>query len=238
MPGHRNAQDVLTDHGASPRPGASLVVVDDPQRLNRELLVAAIDAVPGLSAIDASTASSTALDRADAAVVAARSLQFGSLGLLADRRRLPRRVVVIADNGPVSPCGDARGLVVVSRDTPLEVVVDALRSDATDIADRSAWPRGGGEGAASLTPRELQVLGLLASGLSPTDDRAVRQPVAGSHSRTPALLMTRILPVAAPLGANTLPTVTSTSVISVTTAPTAVSPAFACDWVAVASARW
>lgn len=169
MPGHRNAQDVLTDHGASPRPSASLVVVDDPQRLNRELLVAAIDAVPGLSAIDASTASSTALDRADAAVVAARSLQFGSLGLLADRRRLPRRVVVIADNGPVSPCGDARGLVVVSRDTPLEVVVDALRSDATDIADRSAWPRGGGEGAASLTPRELQVLGLLASGLSPTE---------------------------------------------------------------------
>lgn len=168
MPGHRNAQDLLTDHGASPRPGASLVVVDDPQRLNRELLVAAIDAVPGLSAIDASTASSTALDRADAAVVAARSLQFGSLGLLADRRRLPRRVVVIADNGPVSPCGDARGLVVVSRDTPLEVVVDALRSDATDIADRHAWPRGGGEGAVSLTPRELQVLGLLASGLSPT----------------------------------------------------------------------
>lgn len=168
MPGHRNAQDLLTDHGASPRPGASLVVVDDPQRLNRELLVAAIDAVPGLSAIDASTASSTALDRADAAVVAARSLQFGSLGLRADRRRLPRRVVVIADNGPVSPCGDARGLVVVSRDTPLEVVVDALRSDATDIADRHAWPRGGGEGAVSLTPRELQVLGLLASGLSPT----------------------------------------------------------------------
>lgn len=169
MPGHHHAQDVLADHGASPTPTASLVVVDDPQRLNRELLVAAIDAVPGLSAIDASTASSTALDQVDAAVVAARSLQFGSLGLLTDRRRLPQRVVVIADNGPVSPCGDARGLVVVSRDTPLEVVVDALRSDATDRADQHAWPRGGGEGEASLTPRERQVLGLLASGLTPTE---------------------------------------------------------------------
>ncbi len=38
-----------------------------------------------------------------------------------------------------------------------------------------------------------------------------------------------ILPVAAPLDANRLPTVTSTTVITETTEPKAVSPAFACD---------
>ena len=168
MPGRTTAQSKITDAGASPAPATTLVVVDDPQRLNRELLVAAIDAVPGFSAIDASAASSTALDRADAAVVAARSLQFGSRGVLAARWSSPRRVVVIADNGPVSPCGDGRGLVVVSRDTPLGVVVGALQSDAAHRDGLDECPPARKEDA-SLTPRERQVLGLLASGLSPTE---------------------------------------------------------------------
>jgi DNA-binding CsgD family transcriptional regulator len=168
MPGLRTAQGAATSLSAPTT--TRLVVVDDPQRLNRELLVAALDAVPELAALDAAEVSPTALERADAAVLGARSLQFGSLGRLTTAHRSsPRVVVVIADNGPVTPSGDDRGLIVVSRDTPLDVIVEVLRSDGMSPGDPTR-PQSAERGAeASLTPRERQVLGLLASGLSPAE---------------------------------------------------------------------
>jgi DNA-binding CsgD family transcriptional regulator len=47
------------------------VLVDEPERLVRDALVAAIDATPGLSAINGSITDAFAAGRADAAVVAA-----------------------------------------------------------------------------------------------------------------------------------------------------------------------
>lgn len=170
MPGLRTAQVAAVTHEDPAGPSARLVAVDDPLRLNRQLLVAALDAVPGLAAVDAAEADPTALDHVDAAVLSARSLQFRSLGQAANPRGSSLRpIVVIADNGPVSPCRDGTGLVVVSRNTPLEVIVDCLRRDRADPVDqRRREPAALGADAA-LTPREKQVLGLLASGLTPTE---------------------------------------------------------------------
>lgn len=171
MPGLRTAQDAATSHGDPAAPTTTrLVAVDDPLQLNRQVLVAALDAVPGLVALDAAEAGPTALDRVDAAVLSARSLQFGSLGQLTNRRGMsPRPVVVIADNGPVSPCRDARGLVVVSRNTPLAVIVDCVRPDGIDPAELPRRETAGLGAGAALTPRERQVLALLASGLTPME---------------------------------------------------------------------
>lgn len=171
MPGLDIAQDLAPDRGGPPNHVSTrLVVVDDPQRLNRQILVAALDAVPGISALDAAEIGPTILDRADGAVLAARSLQFGTVGHLTNPSGSARRpVVVIADNGPVTPCRDGRGLIVVSRDTPLAVIVGCLRSDGSDQAGPSGRQPAGQGGDAALTPRERQVLGLLASGLSPAE---------------------------------------------------------------------
>lgn len=171
MPGLRTAQDADVGDGDPSGPTNSrLVAVDDPLRLNRQLLVAALDAVPGLAAVDAAEANPTALDRVDAAVLSARSLQLGSLGHVTSRRASsPRPVVVIADNGPVSPCSDGRGLVVVSRNTPLEVIVDCIWLDRDGPVDQPRREPATLAADAALTPRERQVLGLLASGLTPTE---------------------------------------------------------------------
>jgi DNA-binding CsgD family transcriptional regulator len=60
-------------------------------------------------------------------------------------------------------------VIVVSRDTPLQVVVECLRSGEADLAGLHSHPADADEAHAALTPRERQVLGLLASGLSPAE---------------------------------------------------------------------
>ncbi len=112
--------------GASAYPAESpritrLVLVDEPQRLVRDALVAAIDAAPGLSAVDGSIADATLLARVDAAVVAGSLLDTGWHRVLADGTwdDGPSPVVVITDHGPVAPSTPRPGLVVVSRATPL-----------------------------------------------------------------------------------------------------------------------
>jgi DNA-binding CsgD family transcriptional regulator len=141
-----------------------LVLVDEPRRLVRDALVAAIDAAPGLAAFHGSAADQAVVSRADAVVLPDRLLDA------AWRRQMvegtgeggPSPVVVIFDRGPVTPSHPRPGIVVVSRDTPLAAVVDCLRMAGGPCLHRLD-PR------PALTEREREVLELLASGLSPTE---------------------------------------------------------------------
>jgi DNA-binding CsgD family transcriptional regulator len=166
MPGHSAARvAVAREHSAE---AVRRVLVDEPQRLIREALVAAIDAAPGLAALDAAVPAGPV--RADAAVVSAEVLRAG-MHPIVERSGLgsrPAPIVIIADHGPVPPLADPGGVVMVSRDTPLAAVVGYLRAEVVDLRTPTP-PDATGPARRPLTVRERQVLGLLASGLSPTE---------------------------------------------------------------------
>jgi hypothetical protein len=143
------------------------VLVVEPQRLVRQALVAAIDTAPGLAAVDAIASGARARDGIDAAVIAARSLGHGWVGLLEAASRAGGPVVLIAEHGPYEPSVDTRGIVVVSRQTPLSAVIACLQAGSGCIDDLPVWHVDGSPTDRLLSVRERQVLGLLASGLSP-----------------------------------------------------------------------
>ena len=150
------------------------VLVAEPYRLAREALVAAIDAAPGLAAVDGSTAEREQVGQVDAVVVAASLLRAGWHRLVADGTWLdgPSPVVILADHGPVTPSIDGRGIAVISRQTPLAAVLDCLRIPGPGPVPGQVDARWEATSVATdppLTMRERQVLGLLASGLSPTE---------------------------------------------------------------------
>lgn len=147
------------------------VLVAEPYRLVRDALLVAIDSAPGLAAIDGSTAGRKDICRADAVVVAASLLRVGWHRLFADGRWRdgPSPVVILADHGPVTPSIDARGIAVVSRHTPLAAVADCLRATGPARGAPRRWEQTATAPEPPLTMRERQVLGLLASGLSPTE---------------------------------------------------------------------
>jgi DNA-binding CsgD family transcriptional regulator len=161
----------MSSHDCAP---VRRVLVAEPYRLAREALVVAIDAAPGLAAVDGSTAEREEVGQVDAVVVAASLLHAGWHRLFADGSwdDGPSPVVILADHGPVTPSIDGQGIAVISRQTPLAAVLDCLRipgpTPATGHLD-ARWEATSVATDPPLTMRERQVLGLLASGLSPTE---------------------------------------------------------------------
>ncbi|HKA83693.1 MAG TPA: LuxR C-terminal-related transcriptional regulator [Acidimicrobiales bacterium] len=143
------------------------VLVVEPQRLVRQALVAAIDGAPGLAAVDAIASGARAREGIDAAVIAARSLGHGWVGLLEAATQAGGPVVLIAEHGPYEPSVDTRGIIVVSRQTPLSALITCLQAGANGADDLPVWHVDGRPTDRLLSVRERQVLGLLASGLSP-----------------------------------------------------------------------
>ena len=168
MSGLGTAQELPADLGAQPPPPRlASSLVDDPLRLNRELLVAASTRSRGSRARRAEVGPA-AIDRADAAVVSARCCSSGRTRSTHQAQGpSPRPVVVIAENGPVTRAATARLRGGVPRHAALEVIVDCLLSPGPGHVEPPRRELAGQGADASLTRPERQVLGLLASGLTP-----------------------------------------------------------------------
>jgi hypothetical protein len=137
------------------------VLVVELQRLVRQALVAAIGAAPGLAALDAVASGVQAREGIDAAVVAARSLGHGWVGLLEAAMQAGGPVVLIAEHGPYEPSVDTRGIIVVSRQTPLPAVIACLQAGPSCLDELPVWHVEESPTDRMLSVRERQVLGLL-----------------------------------------------------------------------------
>jgi DNA-binding CsgD family transcriptional regulator len=95
--------------------------------------------------------------------------------LVVEPQRLVRQALVaaidaapgLAEHGPYEPSVDTRGIIVVSRQTPLSAVITCLQAGPTCVDDLPVWHVDSTPTDRMLSVRERQVLGLLASGLSP-----------------------------------------------------------------------
>jgi len=171
---HSASQSVETD--ASTRRGR--VLITDRRRLYREALAHLLAATPGIVHVATTATLDEALDACrsdafDAALVHIDALpgrrSEAAAGLVDERPDL--RVVIVAEDGDVSDLTDEGGHEIVMSTDPLERLVAFVRSIATDQRDRVSVlrPMNGRSGSylvPNLTPRELEVLELLAAGLS------------------------------------------------------------------------
>jgi two-component system, NarL family, nitrate/nitrite response regulator NarL len=150
-----------------------LLLVDD-HPMVREGLRARLASVPGFAVVaeagDAGEAlEALSLQTVDLAVMDV-SLR-GASGIALTRELLARqpdlRVLVLSmfDNpGYVAEAQRARACGYVLKDSPAEAIVAALRAVA---AGQTVWPSStGDEDGPHLTPREREVLGLVAEGLT------------------------------------------------------------------------
>ncbi len=162
--------------GSDPSPGATptrLLLVDD-HPMVRDGLRARLSDVPGFAVVaeagDAAGALAAVQQQRPDLVVMDVALR-GDSGIQLTRQLLTLqpalRVLVLSmyDNpGYISEAQRAGARAYVLKDSPAEAIIDALRTVA---AGGQVWPSppAGGDGP-HLTPREREVLGLLAEGLS------------------------------------------------------------------------
>ena len=164
------------DAGASVRGGR--ILITDRRRLYREALAHLLAATPGIVHVATTATLEEALeacraDEFDAALVHVDVLpgRRGEAAAELIDERPDLRVVIVADDGDVSDVTGGDGREVVSSTDPLERLVAFVRSIATVQPDRvsvlrSMHGRGGSYLVPSLTRRELEVLQLLAGGMS------------------------------------------------------------------------
>lgn len=154
-----------------------LILVDD-HPMVRDGLRARLEAVPGLQVVGECDHAEEALQMAEALqpdlVIMDIGLR-GDNGLEATRRLRAHqpglRVLILSmyDNpGYISEAQRAGARGYVLKDSPAEAIIDALHTVA---AGGQVWPQAGPGGqpppsGPHLTPREREVLGLLAEGLS------------------------------------------------------------------------
>lgn len=166
-------------------PGLRRVLVVDENRLFGELLVRAVDGEPGLQGVGHARSDDAlrqaALLRPDVVVTDLRLTAGSEDGITLARglvRRHPGLLVVVlttdADQGLVRRAGPAGVAAVLRKDGPLVDLLDTLKRLGRghmvlhpDLLTSGLLPAQREGSAAPLTPRERQVLELLAGGADP-----------------------------------------------------------------------